>query len=286
MGQSNAECEGLLDLSVDDRETLRFSLTVQYDGAGFHGWQIQPDQRTVQGVLQDTLGRLGNRPCTVLGSGRTDAGVHAIGQVASVDMPRSWNATALQRSLNATLPDDVWVESVRAARPDFHPRYDAVSRTYEYRIGSGPEAQSPFHRRWCWALLDELDDELLASAAAHLPGRHSFLAFSKAGQPERGEECTVLAAAWSEWEHGRRFTITADRYLHHMVRYLVGTMVDIARRRREPSDLLRLLEKHPRFTTSPPAPPQGLFLSRVEYPDGVRPGHHETPPTNRSTAPA
>jgi len=271
---------------VDAPETIRFSLTVQYDGAAFHGWQVQPDQRTVQGVLQETLGRLGDRPCSVIGSGRTDTGVHATGQVASADMPAPWTASALLRSLNAMLPDDVRVASVCAAQPDFHPRYDAVARTYEYRIGSSADAASPFHRRWCWPLPDPLDEALLNSAASALPGRHSFAAFAKAGQPERGEECTVHAATWSQWSHGPRFTITADRYLHHMVRYLVGTMVDIARGRRPLSELTRLLEKDPELTTSPPAPPEGLFLSHVEYPDSVLLGEDAQPSQTRSTAPA
>jgi len=255
---------------VDAPDSIRLSLTVQYDGAAYHGWQVQPDQRTVQGVLQDVLARLGNRPCPVVGSGRTDTGVHAIGQVASVDMPPSWTPAALHRSLNATLPPDMWIESVRAVRPDFHPRFDALARTYEYRIGTSPDAASPFHSRWCWPLTDELDEALLDEAAAHLAGTHSFLAFAKTGQPERGEMCTVRDASWSEWERGKRFTITADRYLHHMVRYLVGTIVDIARGRRPLPELPQLLENHPELTTSPPAPPQGLFLSHVEYPDATQ----------------
>jgi tRNA pseudouridine38-40 synthase len=270
---------------VDARDTIRFSLTVQYDGAAYHGWQVQPDHRTVQGVLQETLARLGDRPCTVLGSGRTDTGVHATGQVASVDMPASWTAEALHRSLNATLPADVWIASVQEVRPDFHPRYDAVARTYEYRVGTDQAAQSPFVRRWCWPLDAELDASLLASAAAQLAGTHSFLAFAKAGQPERGEQCTVHAADWSEWGHGMRFTITADRYLHHMVRYLVGTMVEIARLRRPLEDLTGLLRNEPALTTSPPAPPEGLFLSRVEYPD-LSPDPETPPQPARSTTTA
>jgi tRNA pseudouridine38-40 synthase len=271
---------------VDDPETIRFGFAVQYDGAAFHGWQIQPEHRTVQGVLQDTLTRLGDRACTVLASGRTDAGVHAKGQVASVDMPATWSAEALHRSLNATLPPDVHVDWVRAVRSDFHPRYDAISRTYEYRVGTDAASRSPFHRRWCWPLGFELDRKGLASAASCLPGRHSFFAFSKSGQPERGEECTVHEARWSEWEHGELFTIRADRYLHHMVRYLVGTMVEVARGRRPSSDVRRLLEKDPDLTTSPPAPPEGLFLSHVEYPDDVLLGLDPTPSQKRSTAPA
>lgn len=271
---------------MDDRDTIRFGFEVQYDGAAFHGWQIQPDHRTVQGVLQETLSQLGDQPCTVLGSGRTDTGVHADGQVASVNLPKSWTAEALHRSLNAMLPQDVRVRWVRAVAPDFHPRYDATSRTYEYRVGTTAESQSPFLRRWCWPLGIELDPDALARAADCLPGRHSFLSFAKSGQPERGEECTVAEARWAPWEHGMRFTITADRYLHHMVRYLVGTMVEIARGRRPLADMRGLLEKDADLTTSPPAPPEGLFLSHVEYPDTVLLGHDPTPSNSGSTATA
>ena len=250
-------------------DQVRLLLTVQYDGAGFHGWQLQPDRRTVQGTLEAASSRLADRPTSVVGSGRTDTGVHALGQVAAVDMPAAWSAEALQRALNAILPDDVWVEEARAVPADFHPRYDAVARTYVYDVGTHASAASPFHRRWCWPLGEELDADLLEAAARLLPGRHSFVAFAKSGQPERGEECTVAAATWAEWRIGWRFTITADRYLHHMVRYLVGTMVDVARGRRPLSDVSGLLRREPDLTTSPPAPPQGLFLSRVEYPDSV-----------------
>jgi tRNA pseudouridine38-40 synthase len=253
-------------------DQVRLALTVHYDGSAFHGWQVQPQQRTVQGVLEETLSRLADRPCSVLGSGRTDTGVHATGQVASVDLPSTWTPEKLERALNATLPGDVWIESVAGVSPSFHPRYDAVARTYDYQVGVSPQAASPFQRRWCWPLGEDLDGLLLAEAASHLPGTHSFEAFSKAGQPERGVECTVHEAGWDEWAMGPRFTVVADRYLHHMVRYLVGTMVDVGRGRRPASDVAGLLAGAPRLTTSPPAPPAGLFLRHVEYPDNVRLG--------------
>jgi tRNA pseudouridine38-40 synthase len=267
---------------VEAPDQVRLLLTVQYDGADFHGWQLQPERRTVQGALEQALSRLVDRPCTVLGSGRTDTGVHALGQVASVDVPAKWSAAELLRALNATLPDDVWIEAIRGVPPQFHPRYDAVARTYVYDVGTHPSAASPFHRRWCWALADELDGSLLEEGARPLPGRHSFEGFAKSGQPERGEECTVASAAWSEWRLGFRFTITADRYLHHMVRYLVGTMVDVARTRRPLSDMPRLLAGKPELVTSPPAPPQGLFLTRVEYPERVLLGHGSGAPSQRA----
>jgi tRNA pseudouridine38-40 synthase len=219
----------------------------------------------VQGTLEEVLSRLADRPCTVLGSGRTDTGVHATGQVATVDLPDSWTADKLHRALAALLPEDVWVESVEPTHADFHPRFDAVARTYTYRVGTSAAAASPFHRRWCWPLGETLDHDVLATAAATVLGHHSFEAFSKAGQPERGDMCTVSAADWSEWQLGPCFTITADRFLHHMVRYLVGTMVDVARGRRPIGDIAALLARSPGVVTSPPAPSQGLFLTYVEY---------------------
>ncbi|MDA0328370.1 MAG: tRNA pseudouridine(38-40) synthase TruA [Gemmatimonadetes bacterium] len=252
---------------MDAPETIRIRLTVHYDGAAFHGWQVQPDHRTVQGDLEAALSRLADRPCTVTGSGRTDTGVHATGQVATVDMPLPWTGDKLRRSLNAVLSGDVWIESAHATRADFHPRFDAVRRTYRYEVGLRPDAPSPFHRRWCWPLDDRLDPVLLKAAADCVVGEHSFEAFAKSGQPERGYRCRIASAEWSETPLGVRLTITADRYLHHMVRYLVGTMVDISRGRRSLDDMARLLGNDPDLTTSPPAPAEGLFLDRVEYPD-------------------
>jgi tRNA pseudouridine38-40 synthase len=253
---------------VSPRENQRFELTLHYVGTAFHGWQVQPGMRTVQGELEAVVERITERHRTVLGSGRTDAGVHATGQVASVDVPVRWTGARLRAAMNALLPRDVWVEAARPVPAGFHPRYDARARTYRYRIGLAPEAFSPFHRPFCWALEERVEREALEAGAALLPGEHSFLAFAKAGQPNRGDRCTVLEARWSEWEPlGLAFTVTANRYLHHMVRYLVGTMVDVARERR-PLDELAALLKAPggELVTSPPAPSQGLYLARVQYP--------------------
>jgi tRNA pseudouridine38-40 synthase len=275
---------------VDALKTIRFRLTVHYDGSAFHGWQVQPDQRTVQGELESALSRLADRPRTVLGSGRTDTGVHATGQVASVDMPPSWTAARLRTSLNALLPKDVWIQAIERAADDFHPRYHALRRTYGYELGLEPESASPFHVRWCWPLAEPLDRELLERAAAVVPGEHCFEAFAKAGQPERGCRCQVEEAFWTATPLGVRFTITADRYLHHMVRYLVGSMVDVARGRRPLEDMARLVASDAEVVTSPPAPAQGLILHRVEYAgdEGSAPKEntetaHASP---RSTSPA
>jgi len=259
----------------------RLKLILQYDGSAFHGWQIQPEERTVQGELEAALEQLTSARRPVIGSGRTDRGVHATGQVAVASLPHSWKPEKLEKALSALLPSDIWIKSVEPASPDFHPRYDAVSRTYLYHLGLSAEARSPFHRHWCWPLAKPLDVELLECAAGTIVGEHSFKAFRKSGQPERGDLCTIHESCWAPWEAlGLTLRITADRFLHHMVRYLVGTMVEIARGKRPLEDLGRLLEEpESDLRTSPPAPPTGLFLHHVTYPD--RPSGRLPPSTEK-----
>jgi tRNA pseudouridine38-40 synthase len=246
-------------------------MVLHYDGSDFFGWQRQKTERTVQGELESVLERIsgGHRP--VMGSGRTDRGVHALGQVASVLLPDRWDAPSLRGAMNALLPPGIWVQEVRRVDPGFHPRYDAVARTYLYLVGTSPLARSPFLAGRCWPLGHTLYEEELHLAAASLVGDHSFRAFAKAGQEERGDRCTVHAADWAPWERmGHVFTITANRYLHHMVRYLVGTMVEIALGKRPRDDLSALLSTgETGLETSPPAPAEGLYLTRVRYPGAV-----------------
>ena len=246
----------------------RLKLILQYDGSAFHGWQIQREERTVQGELEAALEQLTSTRRPVIGSGRTDRGVHATGQVAVASLPDTWKPEKLEKALSAVLPDDIRIKSVEPASPNFHPRYDAVNRTYLYHLGLSAEARSPFHRHWCWPFAKPLDGVLLGSAAETIVGKHSFKAFAKSGQPERGDRCTVHESRWEPWEKlGLTFRITADRFLHHMVRYLVGTMVEIARGKRPLEDLRHLLEESVSdLRTSPPAPATGLFLHHVTYP--------------------
>ena len=257
---------------MSDTET-RFKLTLHYDGAAFHGWQAQPGQPTVQGAVEAAISRITGEHRTVTGAGRTDTGVHATGQVAAVTIPADWTAPSLVRALNALLPGSVWVRGAVAVDRDFHPRYNAIARSYSYRVGTAPEAASPFHCRWCWALCRPLELETVARAAEALLGEHEFRAFAKAGQPQRGYSCSVTTARWSPWgDLGVVFEISANRFLHRMVRYLVGTMVDVALGHRMEEDIVLLLRKDDgdsALTTSPPAPPEGLFLTGVDYPETV-----------------
>jgi tRNA pseudouridine38-40 synthase len=245
----------------------RVRLTIEYDGSGFAGSQRQPDARTVQGELERTLARLFQAPVRVAAAGRTDRGVHATGQVVSLTVPPRWDVTELARALNATLPVDLHVANAAPAPPDFHARFSACARGYVYRVGTAPHAGSPFLRRWCWPVERPLDRRALDTAAGAFRGAHDFRAFAKSGQPQRGYACTVHRAEWRDWSrHGLAFHVVADRFLHHMVRYMVGTMVDAARGARPAGDIARLLGDRPAgLDTSPPAPPEGLFLSRVYY---------------------
>lgn len=243
-------------------------LVLHYDGAEFAGWQRQPDQRTVQGVLEDALGQLCGTPTPVLGAGRTDAGVHARGQAAGVRVPPAWEPVRLRRALNGMLPRDVWVSAAHDMQPAFHARFSATARRYRYQLGLDDGAHSPFRRRWEWAPRVPIALAELDAAAAKLPGEHGFRAFAVRGTaPDTDEHrCVVRAASWHRREGGLTFEIEANRFLHHMVRFLVGTMVEIGSGRRPLSDITRLLEAAKNDDVSPPAPPHALFLDAVEYP--------------------
>ena len=243
-------------------------LVLHYDGARFSGWQRQPDQRTVQGVVEQALERLCGGPVPALGSGRTDAGVHARGQAVGVRLPERWNAARVRRALNAILPEDVWVAASFEMRPEFHARYSAVSRRYSYYVGTDEEARSPFRRPHEFSVSHPLDRALLDRSASLLEGEHCFRAFAVLGTAPAHDDhrCIVQAACWRDRPGGLLFEIGANRFLHHMVRFLVGTMIDIATGQRPVDDFSLLLEATDNRDVSAPAPPHALFLDRVEYP--------------------
>jgi tRNA pseudouridine38-40 synthase len=243
-------------------------LVLQYDGGAFAGWQRQPAARTVQGVVEDVLARLVGKRTAVIGAGRTDAGVHATGQAAAAIVPEQWESRALVRAMNALLPSDIWVASARRMVPGFNPRRDAIERTYCYRIGTDAGARSPFRGRHEWSVAGPLDQAALHASALRVRGVHSFRALSAKGAERPHYRCRVYEALWLRREDaaGLEFWVTADRYLHHMVRFLVGLMVDIARGRRPRADMAKLLRGADNREASPPAPAHGLFLVSVRYP--------------------
>lgn len=243
-------------------------LVLQYDGRRFSGWQRQPDERTVQGVLEDALERLCQAHISVLGAGRTDAGVHAHGQSAGVRVPDKWTPGTLRRAMNAVLPDDVWVKDALEMRDDFHARYSALSRSYSYLVGTDDNANSPFRRNRELAWPRPLELTTLRYAASQVIGDHSFRAFAVKGTAPESDDhrCNVFGAEWQERSGGVDFHIRANRFLHHMVRFLVGTMLDVASGRRSRDVIPALLESGDNHDASPPAPPHALYLENVEYP--------------------
>lgn len=247
-----------------------FLAKLHYDGTGFVGWQRQPAGRSVQIEFERVLERLFARRTVAHAAGRTDAGVHAVGQGVSFSAPASWTATSLHRALNALLPRDCWVETVYPMQLGFHARKSALSRRYRYDIGTDEASASPFRRRYEWALERPLDIELLHAAAAVLLGEHDFRAFAAKGNKPH-HRCRLLAADWElrPYDRGLSFHVEADRFLHHMVRMLVGTMVDIGLARRPLDDMQALLRREDNSDTSPPAPPHGLYFIAVSYPPGL-----------------
>lgn len=243
-------------------------LVLHYDGTAFAGWQSQPFQRTVQGELERVLIELCGERIVAQGAGRTDAGVHARGQAVGVRVPGKWHPVALRRAINALLPEDVWVAAAHEMRPEFHARYSATSRRYAYVVGTDDGARSPFRRRWEWHLTRSIDKDLLHAAAADIMGTHCFVAFAVRGTaPDHdSHECTILSARWCEHGTGFTFHVEANRFLHHMVRFLVGTMIDIASGRRPAPDLRHLLQATANDGTSAPAPAHALCLEHVAYP--------------------
>lgn len=243
-------------------------LVTQYDGRRFAGWQRQPGQRTVQGEMERVLGRLCGAPVTAVAAGRTDAGVHAHGQGVGVSVPPRWDPPALRRALNALLPEDIWVAEAHRMVEGFHPRFSATARRYGYLVGTDEAARSPFRRHAEWAVRGPLAAEALHAEAASLVGEHVFRAFAVANTAPAHDHhrCLIRQARWIPRDGGWVFDVTANRFLHHMVRFLVGTMVEVATGRRPVGTVARLLAAADNRETAAPAPAHGLSLRAVTYP--------------------
>jgi tRNA pseudouridine38-40 synthase len=254
-----------------------WKLTLTYDGTAFHGWQVQPGLVTIQGELQSALKRILGEDVLPQGSGRTDAGVHALGQVASFPLVAPIPEENLLRALNRTLPAAIRVLEVSPVSESFHARHSATAKTYEYRIFRG-ELCSPFlapyvhHCRW------KLDLPLLHQAAAHVLGEHDFTSLAAVDKDlthrgSEGEEPlvsgnvrTIFSSHWAEVEGDLLiYRVRGNGFLHHMVRNLVGTMLEIARGQFPPGSMGAILDAKARSAAGPTAPARGLFLHSVEY---------------------
>ena len=239
-----------------------WKLVVEYDGTDFAGWQAQPDARTVQGELKRALTTVLREDVRVTGAGRTDAGVHAAGQVASLSCET--DVAAVLRSVNAVLPDDVVVRSAQPAPEGFDARRHAIRRHYRYRLHRGPTA---LERRFCWALDRFPDTERMAAAASRLEGRRDFVSFASGIEPDDSTECILERAAVVPHGSFADVEVTANRFLRKMVRTIVGTLLEVGWGNRPPEWIDDVIEARDRRAAGPVVPPTGLVLVAVEYPD-------------------
>ncbi len=245
----------------------RFAATVSYDGTAFAGSQLQPNARTVQHELERAAGVLFGVPTRVALAGRTDAGVHARGQVAAFSAETRHEAATVRKALNANLPEDVAVRAVREVPADFDPRRWARRRWYRYTIAIG-EARDPLVRRTAWFIEGDLDLQAMQLAAGALPGRRDFIACSGPLEPGRTPVRTVFAAGWRSEGCTFLFDIEADAFLPQMVRRITGELVRVGRHAANVEDFVRLLQQARPGSMAHVAPPHGLSLERVWYDEG------------------
>ncbi|HEX16321.1 MAG TPA: tRNA pseudouridine(38-40) synthase TruA [Deltaproteobacteria bacterium] len=240
-------------------------LLIEYDGTHFHGWQIQPDQRTVQGVLQETIAQVVGHRVRLIGASRTDAGVHALGQVANFKTTSKLPPETMQRAFNALLPDDVVVKAVEEVPLSFHSRFRSTGKVYEYRLLLTPWP-SAILRHFCWHLPERLDLEAIEQCCRMLLGVHDFSSFQLSGSDTRNPVREVRRAEVHERSPGHVVMVfEANAFLRGMVRSIVGTLVDVGRGRITPEEFEEIMAAKDRSRASPTAPARGLFLVEVKY---------------------
>lgn len=242
-----------------------FKLTIEYDGSAYFGWQRQKDPNTIQGAIERALHTLTGRDITLTGSGRTDSGVHALGQAASFRTDTHLAPEDIHRALNALLPDDIVILSCEEMPEGFHARFDVVSKCYRYCLLNRP-LPSAVGRQYAWHIRKPLDTAAMRKAIVHLEGTHNFKAFEGAGSPRSDSIRQVHQARLVSRNHGRiDFEIEGSGFLRHMVRNIVGTLVDVGLGKITPDDLARIRDGKDRGAAGITAPAHGLFLVRVEY---------------------
>lgn len=244
---------------------LRFE--VAYDGTDFSGWQVQPGFPTIQGVLEEIVGSIEGNPVHVAASGRTDAGVHALAQVAAVTLENPIPPDNFRRAVNRLLPTTIRINHVREVGLDFHPRFDAKRKTYEYRI-CRDEVCSPFERRYVYHHPYPLDEAAMIAAAPVLEGEHDFSAFASSDERDQLAPCNVRTIYHSAMVRPGwllSYQVTGSGFLKHMVRNIVGTLLEVGKRNVSAEDLRERLQPGSGIRPGPTAPASGLFLVSVDY---------------------
>jgi len=246
---------------VDGMEQ-NIKLLIEYDGTGFSGWQYQPGLKTVQGELQKALEKLTGKRITLYGAGRTDAGVHALGQAAHFKIDHNLPVEKYRDGLNFYLPDKIRIRRAETASPGFHARYSAVYRKYIYIISRRP---SPLERNRSWEMTFPLDIQLLNAAAEYILGEHDFTTCCVVSSQKKNNRCLVYASRWREGNERLYYEIMADRFLHSMIRSLVGLMVETARGAITPARFRQIMKAGDHTAIGRVAPAQGLYLVEIGY---------------------
>lgn len=242
-----------------------FKIIIEYDGGVYHGWQRQNNQATLQGVIEAAIGTMTQQKVTLNASGRTDAGVHALGQVANFRVETALTAEVFFNGLNSLLNDDIVIKDCRVVDESFHARFDAKSKLYHYHIQNSP-LPSAIKRQYVWYIKRPLDMDKIQAAANHLMGEHDFKSFEGSGSPRAHTTRSIYRAEISTDKPGRlRFAIKANGFLRFMVRNIVGTLAEVGLGEITPAQFLGILQAKDRNLASPTAPPQGLFLVQVNY---------------------
>lgn len=237
-------------------------LVMEYDGTDFHGFQIQPGVRTIQGTVEPILRELLSEDTRLIGAGRTDEGVHALGQVANFKTRSKTPCGVLKRALNGKLPADIAVVSVDDVSLGFHARFSAKSRVYQYNVSL---TRSAIRRRYAWEVKYSLNTDDMERASSIFLGTHDFASFCVAKSSVDERTCVVYSSVWKRIDDLLQYQIEANRFLHSMVRVAVGTMVEVGRGRWSAEDVAEVLRARDRSRAGPTAPPHGLFLVEVKY---------------------
>jgi tRNA pseudouridine38-40 synthase len=243
---------------------MNLRLDIVYDGTDYLGWQIQSDPRTIQYELTTALSRLEEQSVTLHGAGRTDAGVHALGQVASVNLSRDREPNEILRAVNGTLPRDIRIISASEASPSFNARFDAKQKTYQYQIWTG-EVMNPLLNRFAWHYPFALNDELVAREASMLVGTHDFTAFTVSDAEASSKTRTILDVKLTRNENLLAMEFTGEGFLRYQIRTMVAALLEGSRRRLGEVTMRELIERRDRSLAGRMAPAKGLTLMKVEY---------------------
>ncbi len=241
---------------------MNYKLKIQYDGTNYSGWQIQNNADTVQQKITDAIKTITKRKVNLIGSGRTDSGVHALGQIANFKIDDGLDIYRFQHSLNAILPEDISVVSMKEAKEEFHSRFDAKKRSYIYLFS---KIKSPFFNKYSYFLNEEFDVDYLNEISKTLLGENNFSAFARKKTETKNKNCNIYSIRWKELSNKILFYIEADRFLHGMVRSIVGTLINVHKNGWTSEHIKNIIDSRDRCTAGEAVPAKGLFLYKVKY---------------------